>query len=160
MNKSSLTSTGQSVISCIQTLVANESFAVLCTQGDGQPYGSVVAFAVDDRLTSFYFATPMQTRKYSLLQVCDRVALVVDSRDQIPGDLMNTEAVTITGQAKQLDSGPDYTAYSHLLTARHPYLKDFVASPTTALFRIQPQRFLYVTRFQETYVWIPGQDHD
>ena len=152
------TSTGQSVVSCIQTLVASEPFAVLCTQGDGQPYGSVVAFASDDHLTSFVFATPMQTRKYSLLQVCDRVALVIDTRDQASGDLMASEAVTITGQAQEIKPGHDHTYYSLLFTKRHPYLKTFIETPSTALFRIQPARFLYVTRFQETYVWMPEEN--
>ncbi|TFG70029.1 MAG: pyridoxamine 5'-phosphate oxidase family protein [Anaerolineales bacterium] len=77
VNKIYLTSTGQSVVSCIQTLLASEPFAVLCTQGDGQPYGSVVAFAYDDLMTTFIFATPIETRKYRLLRECDRVALVV-----------------------------------------------------------------------------------
>ena len=45
-----------------------------------------------------------------------------------------------------------------MLTARHPYLKSFVESPSTALFRVDAVRFLHVTRFQEVRQWIPASD--
>jgi nitroimidazol reductase NimA-like FMN-containing flavoprotein (pyridoxamine 5'-phosphate oxidase superfamily) len=139
----------------IRVLLTEEPFAVLCTQGGGQPYGSVVAFAIDCNLTSFVFATSRATRKYRLLSQCDRVALVVDNRDKSPGDLMKVGAVTITGRAQQLEPGPELEEWARLLTARHPYLKAFVESPSTALFRIDAVRFLHVTRFQEVRQWIP-----
>ena len=108
------------VTECIRALVENEPFAVLCTQGEGQPYGSVVAFAFDQDLKSFVFATPRATRKYRLLSRCDRVALVVDNRGRFPEDLMKVGAVTITGIAQQLDPGPVFGDWAGLLTARHP----------------------------------------
>lgn len=151
-------SSDPTVAECIHGLVAEEPFAVLCTQGEGQPYGSVVAFAFDQDLRSFVFATPMATRKFRLLSQCDRVALVVDNRGKFPGDLMKVGAVTITGRARQLEPGPKFDEWARLLTARHPYLKSFVESPSTALFRVDTVRFLHVTRFQEVRQWIPASD--
>jgi nitroimidazol reductase NimA-like FMN-containing flavoprotein (pyridoxamine 5'-phosphate oxidase superfamily) len=151
-------SSDRTVAECIHGLVAEESFAVLCTQGEGQPYGSVVAFAFDHDLRSFVFATPKATRKYRLLSQCDRVALVVDNRGKYPDDLMKVGAVTITGKAQQLEAGPGFDEGAGLLTARHPYLKSFVESPSTALFRVEAVRFLHVTRFQEVRQWIPASD--
>jgi uncharacterized protein YhbP (UPF0306 family) len=145
-----------SVVACIQDLVAEEPFAVLCTQGEGQPYGSVVAFAFDKDLDAFVFATPKATRKFRLLSACDRVALVVDNRGKYPGDLMKVGAVTITGRAQELVPGPESEDWAGLLTARHPYLRSFVESPSTALFRVDAVRFLHVTRFQEVRQWIPA----
>jgi nitroimidazol reductase NimA-like FMN-containing flavoprotein (pyridoxamine 5'-phosphate oxidase superfamily) len=148
----------RTVTECIRALLTEEPFAVLCTQGEGQPYGSVVAFAFADDLNSFVFATPKATRKYRLLSECDQVALVVDNRDKHPGDLMKVEAVTITGRAHQLEPGPHFAKWSTLLTARHPLLRSFVDASSTALFRIVPVRFLHVTRFQEVRQWIPALD--
>ena len=139
-------------------LVTEEPFAVLCTQGDGQPYGSVVAFAFNEDLSSFVFATPRATRKFRLLSQCDRVALVVDNRGRFPGDFMKVGAVTVTGRAEQLEAGTEFDEWAGLLTARHPYLKSFVESPSTALFRVHAIRFLHVTRFQEVRQWIPALD--
>jgi nitroimidazol reductase NimA-like FMN-containing flavoprotein (pyridoxamine 5'-phosphate oxidase superfamily) len=148
-------SSDRTVVECIHALVAEEPFAVLCTQGEGQPYGSVVAFAFDHDLGSFVFATPRATRKYRLLSQCDRVALVVDNRAKFPGDLMKVGAITVTGKAQQLEPGPSLDKWARLLTARHPYMKSFVESPSTALFRVDAVRFLFVTRFQEVHQWIP-----
>lgn len=146
------------VTECIQALVKEEPFAVLCTQGEGQPYGSVVAFAFDHDSKSFVFATPRATRKFRLLSQCDRVALVVDNRGRYPGDLMKVGAVTVTGKAQEVEPGPDFEDWARMLTDRHPYLKSFVESPSTALFRVQAVRFLHVTRFQEVRQWIPTSD--
>jgi nitroimidazol reductase NimA-like FMN-containing flavoprotein (pyridoxamine 5'-phosphate oxidase superfamily) len=146
------------VIESIHRLVEGEPFAVLCTQGGGQPYGSVVAFAFSQDLRSFVFATPVATRKYRLLSECDRVALVVDNRGRFPDDLMKVGAITVTGRAQQLEPGPEYERWSGLLTERHPYLKSFVDAPSTALFRVDVRRFLHVTRFQEVRQWIPAAD--
>lgn len=143
---------------CIRSLVSEQPFGVLCTQGEGQPYGSVVAFAFDPALQSFVFATPMATRKYRLLSMCDRVALVVDNRGKFPDDLMRVGAVTVTGRAQQLEPGPAYELWSGLLTQRHPYLSAFVDAPSTALFRVDVVRFLHVTRFQEVRQWLPAQN--
>ena len=148
----------RTVVERIHALVAEQPFAVLCTQGEGQPYGSVVAFAFDRDLRSFVFATPKATRKFRLLSNCDRVALVVDNRSKFPDDLMRVGAVTITGRAHQMEPGPSFDQWARLLTARHPYLKSFVQSPSTALFRVKAVRFLHVTRFQEVRQWIPASD--
>jgi uncharacterized protein YhbP (UPF0306 family) len=151
-------SSDRTVAESIRTLLDEELFAVLCTQGEGQPYGSVVAFAFDHDLKSFVFATPRATRKFRLLSQCDQVALVVDNRGKFPGDLMKVGAVTITGKAQPLEPGPDFVEWARVLTARHPYLKVFVESPSTALFRVETVRFLHVTRFQEVRQWIPASD--
>lgn len=139
----------------IRALVTSEPFAVLCTQGDGQPYGSVVAFAFDRGLRYFVFATPMATRKFRLLSECERVALVVDNRGRFPDDMMRVEAITVTGTARRVESGPEFEEWASLLEARHPYLRGFARAPSTALFRVEAIRFLHVTRFQEVRQWLP-----
>jgi uncharacterized protein YhbP (UPF0306 family) len=141
----------------IRALLDGQPFAVLCTQGGGQPYGSLVAYAASDDLLAVTFATPVATRKYRLLCECQQVALVVDSRSQHPAALMQVEAITATGRAAQLQPGPEFDRWAALLIARHPQLKSFVAAPSSALFRIDIVRYLYVTRFQEVHQWIPDR---
>ena len=91
---------------CIRALVAEEPFAVLCTQGEGQPYGSVVAFAFDHDLKSFVFATPRATRKFRLLSQCDRVALVVDNRGKYPRGSDEGRGCHHHGQGATVGAGP------------------------------------------------------
>jgi nitroimidazol reductase NimA-like FMN-containing flavoprotein (pyridoxamine 5'-phosphate oxidase superfamily) len=139
----------------IQRLVTEQPYGVLCTQGDGQPYGSLVAFAFSDDFSYAVFATPVATRKYRLLSVCDHIALVVDNRPQYPDDMMKVEAVTATGRTTEVERGPRFEQYSKLLVNRHPQLASFVEASSCALFRIDIFRFFHVTRFQEVGQWVP-----
>ena len=136
-------------------LVQEQPYAVLCTQGGGQPYGSLVALAVTDDLASAVFATPITTRKYSLLCDCGHVALVIDSRSRSIADMMQVEAITATGRARQVPLGAEFERDAKLLVARHPQLEMFVRGPTTALFHVDIIRYFHVTRFQEVRQWAP-----
>ncbi len=136
-------------------LVNQQSFCILCTQGESQPYGSLIAYAFTDDLKHFFFTTPKATRKFKLLSECQRVALVIDSRCQHLEDMTQVDAVTITGKAMQVHAGINYESGVEMLKIRHPYLANFLDSETTALLRIDVVRYFHVTRFQEVSQWIP-----
>ena len=140
----------------IKRLVQSQSFAVLCTQGEGQPYGSLVAYAMNNDLSAATFATPRATRTFRLLSECDHVALLIDNRPEFPNELMKVEAVTATGRAALMEHGEDFEHWAKLLTERHPYLSHFVRSSSCGLFRVNIVRYLHVCRFQEVHQWIPG----
>jgi len=139
----------------IRRLATGQLFGVLCTQGQGQPYGSMIAFSFSDDLGFAIFATPVASRKYRLLTECDHVAVVIDNRPQFPGNMMKVEAMTVTGRAKEIEPGEGFDEYSRLLLARHPQLESFVNAPSSALFRIDVFRFFHVGRFQEVSQWVP-----
>ena len=128
----------------VRGLVTGQPYGVLCTQGQGQPYGSLVAFAFSDDLSFAVFATPVATRKYRLLSECDHVALVVDNRPDYPSDMMKVEALTATGQTTEVGRGPEFDEYARILVARHPQLESFVKASSCALFRIDIFRFFHV----------------
>ena len=136
-------------------LVNEQPFGVLCTQGQRQPYGSLVAFAFSADLSYAVFATPVATRKYRLLSECDHIALVVDNRPQYPDDMMKVEGMTATGRTAEIERGARFEHHSKLLTDRHPQLASFVKASSCALFRIDIFRFFHVTRFQEVGQWVP-----
>lgn len=146
---------GEGLDAILRRLLDGQLYGVLCTQGQGQPYGSLVAYAITPDLNSAIFATQKGTRKYRLLSKCAQVALVVDNRSALPGRLMEVEAVTATGRAHEMATGPDCEKWSRLLTDRHPYLDTFVRSVSCGLFRIDIVRYLHVTRFQEVRQWVP-----
>ncbi len=139
----------------ILRLVSEQPYAVLCVQGRGQPYGALVAFAFSQDLRTAVFSTPLATRKYRLLSECAHVALVIDNRPNKVDELMEIEAVTITGHANFVERGGEYERLAELLLSRHGYLKSFVRAATCALFRVDVVRFLHVARFQEVSQWVP-----
>jgi len=148
-------SSGPDLRQRIHVLMKEQPYAVLCTQGGGQPYGSLVAFAANPDLNAVVFATPIATRKYRLLSECDRVALVVDNRAGYPGDISRIDAVTATGNALELSAGGLAEEWRGLLIHKHPYMREFICAPSTALFRIDILRYLHVVRLQEVHQWIP-----
>ena len=139
----------------IRRLVSQQPFCILCTQGQNQPYGSLIAYAFTDDLRHFFFITQTATRKFRLLNECQRVALVIDSRCLHQDDMTQVDAVTITGKAIHIPSGSDYDKGVRMLKNRHPYLATFMEAASTALFRIDVVRYFHVTRFQEVSQWIP-----
>jgi nitroimidazol reductase NimA-like FMN-containing flavoprotein (pyridoxamine 5'-phosphate oxidase superfamily) len=114
----------------IRDLVEHEFYAVLATQGDTQPYGSVIALVVSADLTQAAFCTSRATRKYGLLEQCDRVALVIDDRSKHGDDIQRVSAVTATGRAAELAPGPNRDHWQAELLARHPFLEEFLVSPS------------------------------
>ncbi len=139
----------------IRRLVTEQLYGVLCTHGQGQPYGSLIAFAFSYDLSRAVFSTPTATRKYHLLSECDRVSLVVDNRPQYPHDMMKVEALTATGRATEVLRGPAFQEHERLLIGRHPQLKSFVRASSCALFQIDIFHFFHVSRFQEVGQWTP-----
>jgi nitroimidazol reductase NimA-like FMN-containing flavoprotein (pyridoxamine 5'-phosphate oxidase superfamily) len=141
----------------IRRLIETQPYAVLCTQGQSQPYGSLVAFAASENLKHIVFSTPIASRKYRLLSECEHVALVVDSRSVSPDDLMQIEAVTATGRARIVEPGPDFDHWARLLINRHPHLAEFVHAESCALVCINVVQYFHVGRFQEVRQWEPSK---
>jgi hypothetical protein len=141
----------------IGRLVRGQPYGVLCTQGESQPYGSLVALAATDDLSALVFSTPITTRKYRLLSACDHVAVVMDSRSTAPDELMQVEAVTATGRVHVVPRGPDFERWGGLLLGRHPHLAAFVLAESSALFRVEVVRYFHVCHFQEVRQWIPNR---
>lgn len=142
----------------IKEICFNQPFAVLATQGEGQPYTALISFAASSDLQHLVFATPSQTRKYSQIIKNNRVSLLIDNRSQQPESINLIRAITITGQARPLEKEEEVEQWSRLLLDKHSYLTRFVKSNTSSLVLIRVVRYFYVRRFQEVYQWIP-QSH-
>ena len=132
----------------MRRLLANQGLAVLATQNAGQPHGSLVAFAASTDLRTLVFATGRATRKYAHIERDPRVALLIDNRTNSPADFENAEALTVLGDAAEADA-TSKAASLVLFLDKHPYLKEFAASPSCALLRVQVREYNLVQRFQQ-----------
>jgi nitroimidazol reductase NimA-like FMN-containing flavoprotein (pyridoxamine 5'-phosphate oxidase superfamily) len=126
-------------------LLKEQSFGVLGTNHKGHPYASLVAFTATTEARFLYFATTRATRKYLNLAADDQVALLVDNRTAQA--LYEAAAVTAYGTATEV-AAAEHAGVLESYLARHPQLKTFVSSPTTALFRIEVESYHLVQRFQ------------
>jgi len=131
----------------LRTLLESQSLAVLATCGQGQPHGSLVAFAATDDLKQVLFATTRATRKFAQIAANPAVALVVDSRSGREEDFQQAIAVTVFGNAAEA-GGTERADLLPVYLAKHPHLRDFVSSPTCALVKVVVERYSVVTDFQ------------
>jgi heme iron utilization protein len=131
----------------LDALFQDQRLATLSTQQDGQPYASLVAFVSSKGFKHIYFATPNTTRKYSNLKAENRVALLINSSVNEVSDFHQAVSVTAVGRATELENVQKVAVREHYL-AKHPYLADFVTSPTCALIDVAVFTYVMVRNFQ------------
>ena len=137
----------EKVAARLHELFAGQRLAVLSTQRDGRPYGSVVAFDVSDDLRRLVFATTRTTRKFGNLATEPWVAMVIDSRDNRESDFHEAVAVTATGRAREVE-GDERDLLARRYLDKHPALEGFVRSPTCAIIAVEVATYYLVSRFQ------------
>ena len=137
----------QHILKNIAQLFKSQSFAVLSTQKNDQPYSSLIAFAVNSDLNYFYFLTPNTTRKYENLKANPKVCILVNDSQNKADDVYNAVSVTGTGVAQTIDKSIEQEALD-LYLKKNPNLKEFAKAPTTAFVRISMKRYFMVNRFQ------------
>jgi len=129
-------------------LFQSQRLGVLSTHSAGQPYGSLIAFSATGDLKKFYFATPNTTRKFSNLKADPRVSILVNSSNNADADFHEAIAVTMVGDAAEIASSDQSAGMADFL-GKHPYLEDFVRSPTTAFVEVSVRSYYMVQNFQK-----------
>ena len=131
----------------IGALLESESLAVVATSDGGAPYCSLVAIAAPETAL-VYFATTRSTHKWENLSADPRVSVLVDNRRNDPVDFHEAAAATGVGIAEEC-FGEDAVNARATLLGRHPYLVDFLESPSTVIVRVRVDRWYVVARFQQ-----------
>ncbi|TKB12246.1 pyridoxamine 5'-phosphate oxidase family protein [Desulforhopalus sp. IMCC35007] len=154
-----MSATEQEITKKIQGLLASQRLAVLSTQRDGQPYSSLMAFAFTTDLASIVVATGKSTRKHQNLLQESRVSLLVDNRTNSESDFHSAEALTVIGKAQMIEEA-ERLGLEQIYLQRHPFLQEFLASPSTAFLKIAVSRYLLVSRFQDVMEYKIGNIND
>ena len=131
----------------ISDLLTTQKLAVLSSFGRGQPYASLMAFAATDDLKHIIFATTRSTRKYKNLSSEPNASLLIDNRSNDEKDFSRAVAATVLGRTQEV-KGRRKKQFQNTYLLKHPHLKDFIASPSCALFILQVQKYYVVSRFQ------------
>lgn len=127
--------------------------AVLATESNGQPYTSLIAYALTPDAGSIVFLTPRTTQKYRNILQNPRVSLLIDTRTNTQRDYLSAEAMTIVGTAHPIRKGAKWSKIAGILTRKHPRFEALLASPETALVEITIVRSIHVTNFQSVSIW-------
>ena len=134
----------------IAELLLSQKLAVLASQTpEGAAYASLVAFAATDDLQKIVMATPRATRKFANIKHNPKVSLLIDDRSNNEKDFHDAQAVTVMGTVNRIDLDASQNDLTQLYLSKHPYLEDFLRSPSTAFMVISVWRYYLVSRFQE-----------
>jgi len=138
----------------LNALDKDQLHAVLATDSDGQPYTSMIAYALTLDKKGIVFVTPQKTRKYKNILKNNRVSLLIDTRSNTEKDYMSAESLTILGNAIPVRKGQKWSELAGVLTRKHPNLNEIIHSPETKLIFVKIIRCIHVTRFQTVSEWI------
>ena len=134
----------------IAELLLSQKLAVLATQSpEGSSYSSLIAFAATGDLQKIVLATPKATRKFANIKHNPKVSLLIDDRSNNEKDFHDAQAVTVMGAVERIDADISQNELASLYLSKHPYLEDFLRSPSTAFVIISVKSYYLVSRFQE-----------
>ncbi len=129
----------------LKTLMKKQKLAVLATCHDNEPYTNLIAFVTSKDLKYIFFVTPKATRKYSYLHSSRKTSLMIDNRSNKESDFRDAIAVNAEGNVREVGKKQEFTS---LYLEKHPYLEDFLNSPSSALMRVEVIKYIVASRFQ------------
>lgn len=142
------------VLERLNAMDKEQLHAVLATESEGEPYTSLIAFALSTDKKGILFITPQKTRKYKNILKNNRVSLLIDTRSNTGKDYMKAEAITILGNAFTVRKGRKWSELIRALICKHPRLNEVIHSSETRLILVKITRCIHVSRFQTVSEWI------
>ncbi len=137
------------LFSQIQTLLHQQHFGVLATQGSVYPYCSLVGFIATEDGQEIFFATMRDTHKYANLKKNPQVSLLIDSQTNKENDFKNAKALTVLGSVQEINNTSEAAVYFPLYIKRHPHLERFITDPDCAWIKIIVFKYILVNNFQD-----------
>jgi hypothetical protein len=75
--------------------------------------------------------------------------LLIDDRSNREQDFHDAKAITVIGRVESFDINAAENDLAALYLQKHPYLEDFLRSPSTSMIQVSVYRYYMVSRFQE-----------
>lgn len=135
----------------VEKTLETQKFGVLATLMGEYPYTGAVTFATPPDARYIIFATPRHTRKYANLKAHPKASIFVSNAANQSDDISGAIGITAVGDAQELHHTPGNQHYYDLLQNKHPYLKEFVDSDSTAIFMLNILKYYVVRDFQRVY---------
>jgi heme iron utilization protein len=142
----------------IEDVLKFNKFAVLATEGDGQPHTSLIAITQFGGFRQLVFATYRNTLKYRNLAHNRKVAVLIESENVNMKGLRKSNVLTIIGHTEEISRENNEAAYqAHL--KRHPDMESFMLSSDCALILVIAQSYQVVYGIDDIK-WITADDLD
>lgn len=142
----------------IEGAIQKSRFAVLATEGNGQPHTSLIAITPFSNFRHLIFATYRNTLKYRNLVHNCKVAVLIESANVNMKGLNESTVLTIIGHAEEISIEEHEAAYqAHL--KRHPEMESFMVSSDCAIILVIAQSYQVVQGVDDIR-WITTENLD
>ena len=136
----------------IEDIFKISRFAVLATEGDGQPHASLIAVTPMEGYRKLIFATYRNTRKYHNLAHNGKVAVLVESIDIKRSGLQDSFVLTAFGHVEEMETKEKNIVFAAHLE-RHPDLLSFMQAEDCSLVRIKVDTYQVVRGIDDVEWW-------
>lgn len=136
----------------IEDIFKISRFAVLATEGDGQPHASLIAITPIEGYRKLIFATYRNTRKYHNLSHNGKVAVLVESIDINRSGLQESFVLTAFGHVEEIETGEQNSIFNAHLE-KHPELLSFIQSEDCSLILIKVDTYQVVRGIDDVEWW-------
>ena len=136
----------------IQDIFKISRFAVLATEGEGQPHASLIGITPIEDYRKLIFATYRNTRKYTNLTHNGKVAVLVESIDVNKSGLHESFVLTAFGHVEDIVTKEKNILFNAHLE-RHPELLSFMQSEDCALVLIKVDTYQVVRGIDDVEWW-------
>jgi hypothetical protein len=134
-------------------LLGQEHVAVLITQGDQWPTGTVQAFAETEEL-DLLFIMRHGVEKYQNLVNHPKATVLVDTRDVGNVPTFEITRASIQGEAAEVPrDSADWERYKAIFLKKNSFEAPFFGSDTLRMMRITPRRISYAAGLKDTF-WV------
>ena len=134
----------------IKQLLEHQRFAVIATETNQQPYTNLIAFASTSDYRFFVFPTKRNTQKYLNIKQNNRIAILIDNRENTAADITNAMTITALGTAHETQDRKE--EYRDILLQKHPDLLGFLNDPSCALIEIQVTTYQIIQKFEQMQI--------
>ena len=142
----------------MEGILKTSGFAVLATEGNGQPHASLIAITPLGSCKQLVFATSRNTLKFRNIDNNSKVALLFEHEVLSKEDLRGRKVMTIIGYTKEISITENETIYqTHL--KRHPGMESFMLSSDCALIMVIAQSYQIVNGIDDIK-WISADELD
>jgi len=146
------------IIEQIEGILKDSKYAVLATEGDGQPHASLIAVTWLKGFRQLMFVTYRGTQKHRNITNNGKVAVFIESGSNNISLFQEKSVLTAYGYAEEIVVGEN-DAIFHAHLERHPDLLSLSQSKDCALMRIIVDSY-QVVRGVEDVKWLSVDDLD
>lgn len=128
----------------VMNMLLNNDLCVLCTCKNDIPDASLMLYICDDQCTKMHMLTLKETSKYGNIVNNRKVSVLIDTRDTIQDKMIQTQALTIYGDASIVDDDVTSGELIAQLIKKHDKLSNLASNKSVRVIEVFIRDILFL----------------